>query len=113
MSKKKIILIIVISLLFIAALIGIYFFLLKEESLRITGTVLVSGDNYIILETDDGDYLVENAGAYQIGDEVEITYKKSSLNENTSPKEITAQEEKLIQASSNVLEDEVEDLRKM
>lgn len=112
MSKKKIILIIVISLLFIAALIGIYFFLLKEESLRITGTVLVSGDNYIILETDDGDYLVENAGAYQIGDEVEITYKKSSLNENTSPKEITAQEEKLIQASSNVLEDEVEDAEK-
>lgn len=112
MSKKKIILIIVISILFIAALIGIYFFLLKEESLRITGTVLVSGDNYIILETDDGDYLVENAGAYQIGDEVEITYKKSSLNENTSPKEITAQEEKLIQASSNVLEDEVEDAEK-
>ena len=70
MSKKKIILIIVISILFIAALIGIYFFLLKEESLRITGTVLVSGDNYIILETDDGDYLVKNAGAYQIGDEV-------------------------------------------
>lgn len=112
MSKKKIILIIVISILFIAALIGIYFFLLKEESLRITGTVLVSGDNYIILENDDGDYLVENAGAYQIGDEVEITYKKSSLNENTSPKEITAQEEKLIQASSNVLEDEVEDAEK-
>lgn len=109
MSKKKIILIIVISLLFIAALIGIYFFLLKEESLRITGTVLVSGDNYIILETDDGDYLVENAGDYQIGDEVEITYKKSSLNEDTSPKEITAQEEKLIKASSIDIEDESTD----
>ena len=109
MSKKKIILIIVISILFIAALIGVYFFLLKDENLRITGTVLVSGDNYIILETDDGDYLVENVGAYQIGDEVEFTYMKSSLNEDTSPKEITAQKEKLIKASSIDIEDESKD----
>lgn len=109
MSKKKIILIIVISLLFIAALIGIYFFLLKDESLSISGTVLITGDNYIILETKDGDYLVENTNAYQVGDKVKITYKKSSLKENTSPKEITAQEDKLIQASKTDREDEIID----
>ena len=109
MSKKKIIFIIVIFVLFIAALIGIYFFLLKDENLHITGTVLVSGDNYILLETEDGDYLVEKTGNYQVGDEVEITYKKSSLKENTSPKEITAQEDKLIQASSMNIEDETID----
>ena len=109
MSKKNIILIIVISVLFIAALIGVYFLTKEDESLSISGTVLITGDNYIILETKDGDYLVENASAYQVGDKVKITYKKSSLKENTSPKEITAQEDKLIQASKTDKEDEVID----
>ena len=109
MSKKNIILIIVISVLFVAALIGVYFLTKEDESLSISGTVLITGDNYIILETKDGDYLVENASAYQVGDKVKITYKKSSLNENTSPKEITAQKEKLIKASSIDIEDESTD----
>lgn len=104
--RKKVILIIVISILLIASLAVVYFFLLKDKELSITGTVLVSGENYVILETKDGDYLVENAGSYQIGDEVEFTYMKKSLNENTSPKEITAQSGKLIQASSKNIEDE-------
>lgn len=109
MSKKNIILIIVISVLFVAALIGVYFLTKEDESLSISGTVLITGDNYIILETKDGDYLVENTNAYQVGDKVKITYKKSSLNENTSPKEITAQKEKLIKASSIDIEDESTD----
>lgn len=109
MSKKNIILIIVISVLFVAALIGVYFLTKEDESLSISGTVLITGDNYIILETKDGDYLVENASAYQVGDKVKITYKKSSLKENTSPKEITAQEDKLIQASKTDRETEIID----
>lgn len=109
MSKKNIILIIVISVLFVVALIGVYFLTKEDESLSISGTVLITGDNYIILETKDGDYLVENTNAYQVGDKVKITYKKSSLKENTSPKEITAQEDKLIQASKTDRETEIID----
>ena len=97
MLKKNIILLIVIIILFIGASIAIYFLTKEDEELSITGTVLIRGDDYIMLETDEEDYIINNiSNNYKVGDEITVTYKKSSLKDSTNPKEITAIEEKLI-----------------
>ena len=96
MSKKNIIVIISIIILFIGASIAIYFYTTNEEELTVTGTVLVTGDGYIILSTSQEDYLVkEIQDHYEVGDTVMITYEKKSFNEDSSPREITAIREEL------------------
>ena len=108
MSKKNIIWLIVIIILFIGASIAIYFLTKEDEELSITGTVLIRGDDYIMLETDEEDYIINNiSNNYKVGDEITVTYKKSSLKDSTNPKEITAIEEKLIK--ENEPEKEVEE----
>lgn len=97
MSKKNIIWLIVNIILFIGASIAIYFLTKEDEELSITGTVLIRGDGYIMLETDEEDYIINNiSNNYKVGDEITVTYKKSSLKDSTNPKEITAIQEKLI-----------------
>ena len=97
MSKKNIILIITIIILFIGASIAIYFFAKEDEELSITGTVLISGDGYIMLETENEDYIINDlSNTYKVGDEITVTYKKSSLKDSTNPKEISAIKEILI-----------------
>ena len=96
MSKKNMLWIIII-ILFIGASITIYFLTKEDEELSITGTVLISGDGYIMIESDNEDYIINDiSNTYEVGDEITITYKKSSLKDSTNPKEITAIEEKLI-----------------
>ena len=73
MKKKQIIIFIVMILLFIAALILIYFLTREEETESLTGTVLISGDNYLMLEANNEDYIINNIdNSYEIGDEVNI-----------------------------------------
>ena len=101
MSKKNIILIITIIILFIGASIAIYFFTKENRELNITGTVLLSGDGYIMLETKEGDYIINNIkNSYESGDEITITYKKNSLKDSTNPKEVTALKETLIKENN-------------
>ena len=104
MRKRNIILIIIMSILFILAIIGIYFWTRHDEELNITGKVMVSGNGYVIIESDNKDYLVNNVtNSYEIGDEITITYIESSLNDSTSPIEIAATNEKLItKAKENI-----------
>ena len=108
MSKKKIVILVIAIILFIAALIGIYFLTTKDKEQSITGTVIVSKDNYIILESQEGDYLVKNIeNSYELGDEVTITYQKSSLKE-TSPIEVTATKEVIVKRAQNETQEEPE-----
>ena len=96
MTRKNIIIIIAIVILFIGASIAIYFFANNDEELSVTGTVLVTGDGYIILSTNQEDYLIkEIQNHYEVGDTVMVTYEKKSLNEDSNPKEITALKEEL------------------
>ena len=96
MTRKNIIVIILIVILFIGASIAIYFFANNDEELSVTGTVLVTGDGYIILSTNQEDYLIkEIQNHYEVGDTVMVTYEKKSLNEDSNPKEITALKEEL------------------
>lgn len=107
MSKKNIIWLIVIIILFIGASIAIYFLTKEDEELSITGTVLISGDGYIMIESDNEDYIINDiSNTYEVGDEITITYKKSSLKDSTNPKEITAIEEKLIKENEPEKEEE-------
>ena len=106
MSKKNIILIVIISILFILAIIGIYFFTKNKEELTVTGKVIISGEGYVIIESNNEDYLVnEVTNNYNVGDEVTFTYKKGSLKEDNSPKEIEAIKEKLIKENNITTED--------
>ena len=96
LSKKNIILIIILVILFIGVSIAIYLFT-RDEDLRVTGSVIVSGNHYVILESTDADYFVRDIeNSYEVGDEVTITYKKSSLDDTTTPVEIVASEERLV-----------------
>ena len=104
MKKKQIIIFIVMILLFIAALILIYFLTREEETESLTGTVLISGDNYLMLEANNEDYIINNIdNSYEIGDEVTITYKKGSIK-NTDPKEISSIKDELIKESETTTE---------
>ena len=107
MSKKNIILIVIISILFIAAIIGIYFFTQNNKELTVTGKVIINGEGYVMIESDNEDYLVnEVVNNYHVGDEVTFTYKKGSLKENTSPKEIEAIKEELIKENNTTTTEE-------
>ena len=102
MLKRKIILITVISLLFIFGLVSIYIITTKDNKKDITGTVIVNGNSYVIIECNNKDYLVKNIkNAYQLGDEITITYDNKNVNEKTSPIEITAIKDKIIKESKN------------
>ena len=104
MKKKQIIILIVMILLFIAALITIYFLTREEETENLTGTVLISGDNYLMLEANNEDCIINNINSdYEIGDEVTITYKKGSIK-NTNPKEVNAITDKLVKESKQTTE---------
>lgn len=108
MSKKNIILIITIIILFIGASIAIYFLTKEDEELSITGTVLISGDGYIMIESDNEDYIINDiSNTYEVGDKITVTYKKSSLKDSTNPKEISAIKETLIK--ENEPEEELEE----
>lgn len=107
MSKKRIILIVIISILFVLALIGVYLFTQNNEELNVTGKVIINGEGYVIIESSNEDYLVNDvANNYDVGDEVTFTYKKGSLKDNTSPKEITAIKEELIKENEYPVQDE-------
>ncbi len=61
MIKKRTILIILLIILFIGASLAIYFLTKENEELNITGTVLISGgDGYIMIETENEDYIINN-----------------------------------------------------
>ena len=97
MTKKKIILIILLIVLFIGASLTIYYLTKEDKKLNITGTVLISTEEYIIIESNNGDYIVNGIqNNYDVGDEITITYKESSMKDTTNPKEVTAIKEKLI-----------------
>ena len=97
MSKKNIIWIIIIAVLFIGASIFIYFLAKEDEELSISGKVLISRDGYIMIESNNVDYIINNiSNIYEVGDKITVTYKKSGLKDTTNPKEISAIKDTLI-----------------
>lgn len=105
---KNIILIVLVILLFIA--LGIIIYLVKdnkEDNLQnIIGKVIIADKNYVMIETLDEDYLIQNIkGTYQVGDQVNFTYNIKDLNKNTSPKTIKISDEEIIKVNEEIQED--------
>lgn len=103
----KNIIIIILFILLTSSFLFIYYLLKEEDDKKvsyITGTVLVSDENYVIIETTEEDYLVNNIkGTYNIGDKVKFTYLEKDIEENTNPKTIKISDEELLE--SNVEKD--------
>lgn len=100
-DKYKNILIVVLFLLFICSLIAIFYLINSKKDIlkEITGKVIVSDSSYVIVETEDDDYLVSNIkGEYKIGDEVKFSYLQSSLTNQDTLKSVKATDEDLVAA---------------
>ncbi len=112
MSKKKIILMVIISLAFIGGLIAIYYLTENSEEFKVTGTVVISSNDYVVLESDEDNYLVKDVkNSYEVGDEVLFTYLKKSLDDTKQLLEITAIDEKIIKAAKKDIKTEnIDDL---
>lgn len=102
-KTKNMLIIILIVLLIISGVITGYLLLNKDSSIKtITGTVIITGEDFCMIETDEGDYLINGfQNKYRVGDEVKFTYNVKDLNENTSPKSIKIESEKLIKQSTS------------
>lgn len=89
MSKEKIknYIIIGLSILIIILIILILFFAFhKKEMATISGTVIGVGNGYIILESDESDYILNTETEYEIGDKLEV--KTSDIDSTSTPNTI-------------------------
>lgn len=108
--NNKNILIGVLLILFIGAC-AIIFYLLNNRSTQmskeITGKVIVSDKEYLIIESDKENYLISNIkGVYDIGDVVKFSYLESNVNNDINPKEIKISDEELIEKNEVENKDE-------
>lgn len=97
-DKTKNAIIIGLSILTVVLLCLVcYLLITKSNKLNeLTGTVIVADSDYILLETAQGDYLINDIeDTYEIGDEVRIIYKEKNLDESQTPKRVKADKEEL------------------
>ena len=103
-SKKDSILIITLIILLVIS-IGLIIYLLLSRNNKndivnykeINGVVIVAFKDYVIIESEEGDYLINNIkGLYEVGDEVKFQYKETDIDDTSSPKTIKACDEELI-----------------
>lgn len=105
-NNIKNIIIVMLLILFLAASATIYY-LFKDKDKEannlntITGTIIVADSSYVIIETEEQDYLIKNIkGTYKLGDEVKFIYYESDLNKEDSLKTINKiNDEELIKTS--------------
>lgn len=104
-KAKNIILVVLVILLSISSF-TIYFLLTKneedKETLELTGTVLISGSNYLIIEHENEDYLISNIkGKYQKGDIIKVNYEENNLDKKSDPYKLIISDEELIKTVKN------------
>lgn len=100
-DKTKNIIIGGLIIIIIIALIVIYFLITNKSNAinEVTGTIIVADSKYVIMESNNSDYLVSNIkGEYHIGDVVKFTYREKDLDINEEPKKITIIDEELVEA---------------
>ena len=88
--KKSNIVIIVIAFLTVLAIVSVMFCvnLSKNKTLEVEATVKLIGDNYIIVENDNGEkYSLKTDKEYNIGDRIDFVIK--NIKTNSNPKEGT------------------------
>jgi len=88
-KKSNIIIIVVIFLVILSIISLLFYFKLKtSKTFEIEATVKMIGDNYIVVETDEGkEYSLPKEEKYNIGDRVDFVIK--DIKKNTYPLEGT------------------------
>lgn len=87
-NKFKNIIIGVLSVLLIIAIIIIVVVVTKKDNsvFSVKGHVIAVGDGYVILESNNKDYVVNNLkGVYNLEDELEIKYQNKDVDLNENP----------------------------
>ncbi|MCM1053379.1 MAG: hypothetical protein NC483_05345 [Ruminococcus sp.] len=92
------------GLIVLLVIAGIIIFVLitnsNSKELNITGEVLISDSNYIILKSGTNDYLINNIkGTYNIGDKIKVSYKEKDLDKKGSPYNLQISDEELVEAA--------------
>lgn len=99
--NSKNIIIAILFILFVSACITIFYLLNNKQievSKEITGNVIIADKEYLIIESNNENYLISNIkGSYEVGDKVKFSYLESALNSTKSPKEIKINDEELIE----------------
>ena len=109
-KNSKNIIIGILFILFIGACLIIFYLLNNKSELskEITGEVIIADQEYLMIESNNENYLISNIkGSYEVGDKIKFTYNESALNSEKSPKEIKVKDEELI--TKNPKEDNKED----
>lgn len=110
--NSKNIIIAILFILFISACITIFYLLNNKQievSKEITGTVIIADKEYLIIESDNENYLISNIkGSYEVGDKVKFSYLESELNSTKSPKEIKINDEELVEKCTNDNNEEID-----
>lgn len=100
-NKTKNILIIVLAItLIIAITIIVFLFNNKEkiQNLELQGKVIIVGEDYIIIESNNIDYLINNSkGQYKEGDIIKVNYNNNDLNDTSNPKGLKITDEELVE----------------
>lgn len=98
-TKSKNLLIVILTLLLIISISIIIYMVIKNNNTleEIEGTVTVVSKDYLIIEKNDEDYLINGINnEYEIGDAVHFEYKAKNLDKSESPKTIKIEKEQLI-----------------
>ncbi len=114
-EKVKTITIISLIILLLLAISIIIVLISKDNKTNnltsITGTVLITDKDYIMLDVDGTNYLITDIkGEYKENDKIKITYDSKYLDKDKSPKEITKiEDEEIIEISKDELETNIDD----
>lgn len=108
-KNSKNILIGILFILFIGACITIFYLLHNKQievSKNITGTVIITDKEYLMIESNNENYLISNIkGNYELGDKIKFTYFESESNIERSPKEIKIRDEELVEKNKTEIKD--------
>lgn len=107
-TKTKNILIIVLAIALIIAITIIVFLSNNKEkiqNLELQGKVIIVGEDYIIIESNNTDYLINNSkGQYKEGDIIKVNYNNNALNDASNPKVLKITDEELVETISQETE---------
>lgn len=98
-TRSKNILIIILTILLIISISIIIFTVMRNSNAleEIEGTVTVVSKDYLIIEKNDEDYLIDGIkNEYEIGDIAHFEYKAKNLDKNKNPKTIKIEKEQLV-----------------
>lgn len=110
-DKTKNILIVFLLVLIVVLAVALAFMIAskREEMKDLSGEIIVAGENYVIISTDEEDFLINGVeDAYKVGDVIKITYREKDRDDSSNPKSITAKDS-ILKKSAEIEKIPIED----